>query len=96
MIDTIGENIARFQPDAAPEAIHAAAVAAGAFQLIAQLGGFDARVGDGGAALSAGQRQRIGLARALFGEESAGAGAAGAGAAAPACARPMHFWCLRM
>jgi ATP-binding cassette subfamily C protein len=64
---TIGENISRFQPDATPDDIHAAAKAAGAYGLVTLLGGFDTRVGEGGASLSAGQRQRIGLARALFG-----------------------------
>ena len=66
---TVAQNIARFDPEAAPEAILAAARSAGVHQLIARLpAGYDTRIGSRGAALSAGQRQRIGLARALYGD----------------------------
>jgi PrtD family type I secretion system ABC transporter len=66
---TIAENIARFDPAAKAEDIHAAAKAAGVHDLIVRLpNGFETLIGENGAGLSAGQRQRIGLARALFGE----------------------------
>lgn len=65
---TVAQNIARFQPDADPKAIVAAAQASAAHELILSLPqGYDTLLGNGGAGLSGGQRQRIGLARAFYG-----------------------------
>ncbi|QCI63584.1 type I secretion system permease/ATPase [Phreatobacter stygius] len=65
---TVAENIARFQPDADPQAIVEAARATGADDVIRKLpAGYETRIGEGGIALSGGQRQRVALARALYG-----------------------------
>lgn len=66
---TVGENIARMT-QAQPEDIIEAARAAGAHNMILSLAeGYETPVGIPGAgSLSAGQRQLIGLARALFGK----------------------------
>ncbi|MBA1145254.1 type I secretion system permease/ATPase [Mesorhizobium neociceri] len=64
---TVAENIARFEPDADPAAIIAAANAAGAHDLIVGFrDGYETQIGELGEAVSAGQRQRIALARALY------------------------------
>jgi PrtD family type I secretion system ABC transporter len=65
---SVAENIARLDANAASEAILNAARIAGAHEMILRLPeGYATRIGEGGASLSAGQRQRIGLARAVFG-----------------------------
>lgn len=66
---TVGENISRLDPTADSDKILAAAKAAGVHDLIIRLPhGYETPLGPQGAALSAGQRQRIGLARALYGD----------------------------
>ncbi len=65
---TIAANISRFEPDAADEAVVAAARAAHANDLIlSQTKGYQTPIGPGSNNLSGGERQRIGLARAFYG-----------------------------
>ncbi|KQX44769.1 MULTISPECIES: type I secretion system permease/ATPase [unclassified Ensifer] len=65
---TIAANISRFEPDAADEAVVAAARAAHANDLIlSQAKGYQTPIGPGSNNLSGGERQRIGLARAFYG-----------------------------
>ena len=65
---TIAENIARLQPNADPAMIVQAAKRAAAHDMIVKLpDGYDTRVASLGGRLSGGQIQRVGLARALFG-----------------------------
>jgi PrtD family type I secretion system ABC transporter len=64
---SVADNIARFSEGREDAAVIAAADTAGATQMILKLPqGFDTPIGDTAVALSAGQRQRIGLARALY------------------------------
>ena len=65
---TVRENIARLG-DADDRDVVAAAKLAGAHELVLRLpGGYDTRIGPGGVPISGGQHQRIGLARAVFGD----------------------------
>lgn len=66
---TIAENISRLAPLRDDAAIVAAAQMAAAHEMILRLpGGYDTRVSAIGGRLSGGQIQRIGLARALYGD----------------------------
>ncbi len=67
---SVSENIARFgELDA--EKIVQAATLAGVHDMVLRLPqGYDTQLGDGGAGLAGGQKQRLGLARALYGDPS--------------------------
>ena len=65
---TAAQNIARFSEEANPSAIIDAAMAAGAHEMVLSFpDGYETEIGEQGRHLSSGQRQRLGLARALFG-----------------------------
>lgn len=67
MDGTISENISRFEVDPDGRKILAAAQAAGVHEMVVRLPrGYETQLGPNGTSLSAGQRQRIALARALY------------------------------
>jgi ABC-type protease/lipase transport system fused ATPase/permease subunit len=64
---TVYDNIARMA-NSAPENVYEAAKLAGCHEMILRLSnGYETEIGDEGQYLSGGQRQLIGLARAMFG-----------------------------
>lgn len=66
---TVEENVSRFSPSANPKDVIRAACCANVHDVILDLPqGYKTWLGEGGAVLSAGQRQQIGLARALYGD----------------------------
>lgn len=64
---SVTENLTFGRPDATPEQVHAAAKAANAHDFITALPeGYEADIGERGATLSGGEKQRLAIARALL------------------------------
>jgi ATP-binding cassette, subfamily C, type I secretion system permease/ATPase len=69
--DTVAANISRFRTQDEDQEVIEAAMLAGLHEAILLLpNGYDTNIGDSGAVLSGGIRQRIGLARAVYGNPS--------------------------
>jgi ATP-binding cassette subfamily C protein len=66
---TITENISRFEEQPDSQRVIAASRAADVHEMVLRLpNGYETRIGNHGSVLSAGQRQRIAFARALYGD----------------------------
>jgi ATP-binding cassette subfamily B protein/subfamily B ATP-binding cassette protein MsbA len=64
---TVAENIAYGRPGASQEAIEAASIAANAHEFITRLPeGYESMIGERGATLSGGEKQRLSIARAFL------------------------------
>lgn len=66
---TVMQNISRFEPEADPKKVVAAARLANVHDMVTRLPeGYNTPLGENGSRLSAGQRQRLALARAMYGD----------------------------